>query len=76
MATGWTECLALPNKTQWAVHEAIQEMRKRLPFPLLGTTGTLEKNQQVDLYEFAMKLERQADLNPMLDILKSTPIKG
>ena len=36
MATGWTECLALPNKTQWAVHEAIQEMRKRLPFPLLG----------------------------------------
>jgi len=36
LATGWTECLALPNKTQWAVHEAIQEMRKRLPFPLLG----------------------------------------
>ena len=36
MATGWTECLALPNKTQWAVHEAIQEMRKHLPFPLLG----------------------------------------
>lgn len=36
MATGWTECLALPNKTQFAVHEAIQEMRKRLPFPLLG----------------------------------------
>ncbi|MBG0787245.1 MAG: DDE-type integrase/transposase/recombinase [Anaerolineaceae bacterium] len=36
MSTGWTECLALPNKTQWAVHEAIQEMRKRLPFPLLG----------------------------------------
>jgi hypothetical protein len=36
MATGWTECLALPNKTQWAVHAAIQEMRERLPFALLG----------------------------------------
>jgi hypothetical protein len=36
IATGWTECLALPNKTQWAVYEAVQEMRKRLPFPLLG----------------------------------------
>ena len=36
ISTGWTECLALPNKTQRAVHEAIQEMRKRLPFPLLG----------------------------------------
>ena len=36
IATGWTECLALPNKTQWAVYEAVQEMRKRLSFPLLG----------------------------------------
>jgi hypothetical protein len=36
IATGWTECLAIPHKTQAAVSEAVQELRKRLPFPLLG----------------------------------------
>ena len=36
IATGWTECLALPNKTQIAVSQAIGKLRKNLPFPLLG----------------------------------------
>jgi hypothetical protein len=36
LATGWTECLALPHKTQAAVSQAIQTLRQRLPFPLLG----------------------------------------
>jgi hypothetical protein len=36
IATGWTECLALPNKTQAAVSQAIIELRQRLPFALLG----------------------------------------
>lgn len=36
IATGWTECLGLPNKTQLAVSQAIQTLRQRLPFPLLG----------------------------------------
>jgi hypothetical protein len=36
VATGWTECLAIPNKTQIAVSNAIRAMRLRLPFPLLG----------------------------------------
>jgi len=36
LATGWTECLALPNKTQFAVSQAINELRHYLPFPLLG----------------------------------------
>ena len=36
LATGWTECLALPNKTQFAVSQAIGELQKDLPFPLLG----------------------------------------
>jgi hypothetical protein len=36
LATGWTECLALSNKTQAAVSQAIQALRLRLPFPLLG----------------------------------------
>lgn len=36
MATGWTEPRALPNKAQRWVHEAIDEIRQDLPFPLLG----------------------------------------
>ncbi len=36
VSTGWTECFALPNKTQAAVTQAISELRQRLPFPLLG----------------------------------------
>ena len=36
LATGWTECRALPNKTQVAVSQAIEAMRHDLPFPLLG----------------------------------------
>lgn len=36
VATGWTECVAVANKGQRAVFEALQLMRKRLPFPLLG----------------------------------------
>lgn len=36
LATGWTECLALANKTQVAVSQAISQLRLDLPFPLLG----------------------------------------
>jgi len=36
ISTGWTECFALLNKTQFMVSKAITEMRTRLPFPLLG----------------------------------------
>lgn len=36
LATGWTECLALPNKTQLAVSQAVGQLRLDLPFPLLG----------------------------------------
>jgi hypothetical protein len=36
LATGWTECLALAQKTQAAVSQAIVQLRLDLPFPLLG----------------------------------------
>ena len=36
LATGWTECQAVMGKTQRAVHGALEEIRERLPFPLLG----------------------------------------
>jgi hypothetical protein len=36
LATGWTECLALANKTQVAVSQAIAQLRLDLPFLLLG----------------------------------------
>ena len=36
LATGWTACLALANKSQMAVSQAIGELQQDLPFPLLG----------------------------------------
>jgi hypothetical protein len=36
VATGWTEPWALLGKTQRAVHGGVEEVRARLPFPLLG----------------------------------------
>jgi len=36
LSTGWIECLAVRQRTQQAVFEAIQAIRTRLPFPLLG----------------------------------------
>ena len=36
LATGWTECLAILQKSQYLVAEAIRELRLRLPFALLG----------------------------------------
>jgi len=36
LSTGWTDVTALSHRSQQAVSEAIQRMRQRLPFPLLG----------------------------------------
>jgi hypothetical protein len=36
ISTGWSECVAVPNRGQQAVFAALQTVRERLPFPLLG----------------------------------------
>ncbi len=36
VSTGWIECLAILPRTKQAVFSAIQDMRSRLPFALLG----------------------------------------
>jgi len=36
IATGWTECFLLRHRSQLAVTEALDCLRQRLPFPLLG----------------------------------------
>ncbi len=36
VATGWCECLILANRSQRQVSAAIERLRQRLPFPLLG----------------------------------------
>lgn len=36
ICTGWTECVAITNRGQIAVIAAIEQVRKRLPFKLLG----------------------------------------
>jgi len=34
IATGWTECIALAARQQHLVTEALNRIRKQLPFPL------------------------------------------
>lgn len=36
IATGWTECFSLLHRSQIAVHDALDHLQARLPFPLLG----------------------------------------
>jgi len=36
VATGWCELEVLPNRSQHAVEEALDQMRERMPFPLPG----------------------------------------
>ncbi len=36
ICTGWTECMAICNRGQIAVRDAIETVRKHLPFALLG----------------------------------------
>ena len=36
VATGWTECAAVANKSQSGVFAALKRVRERLPLPLLG----------------------------------------
>jgi hypothetical protein len=36
ISTGWTDCAAVLHRSQQLVFQAIQNMRQRLPFPLLG----------------------------------------
>jgi hypothetical protein len=36
VATGWTECFSLLHRSQIAVYDTLDQLRARLPFPLLG----------------------------------------
>jgi hypothetical protein len=36
VASGWTECIALPVREQTLIVEAVDGLRARLPFPVLG----------------------------------------
>jgi hypothetical protein len=53
VATGWTECLPLPHRSQEAVLQALDTARRLLPFPLLGLdtdNGSEFLNQEVLAY--------------------------
>jgi len=36
IATGWTECVAMPNKRQLTVRAALQDLRRLVPFSIRG----------------------------------------
>lgn len=46
VATGWTELAAVPNKAQTWVFEALQALRQRLPFTVLGLDSDNERVHQ------------------------------
>ena len=56
MASGWTECLAIPVREQTLIVEAITGLRRRLPFPLLGLdTDNDSAFMNNTLYEYCQK---------------------
>lgn len=52
VATGWTECFSLRHRSQIAVHDALDQLQKRLPFPLLGIDSD---NDSVFINELMLK---------------------
>lgn len=52
VATGWTECFSLRHRSQIAVHDALDRLHERLPFPLLGIDSD---NDSVFINELILK---------------------
>lgn len=52
VATGWTECFSLEHRSQSAVYAALDQLRERLPFPLLGLDSD---NDSVFINELMLK---------------------
>ena len=52
VATGWTECFSLRHRSQIAVQQALDQLQKRLPFPLLGIDSD---NDSVFINELILK---------------------
>jgi hypothetical protein len=64
--TGWTECVAVRNKAQKYVFEAIRHARRRLPFPLLGVdsdNGSEFINDELDLEHITFTRSRSGHKN-------------
>ena len=56
VASGWTECLAIPVREQTLIVEAITGLRRRLPFPPLGLdTDNDSAFMNNTLYEYCQK---------------------
>ena len=68
ICTGWTDVTALPHRSQEAVCEAIQLMRQRLPFPLLGIDSDNGS-------EFINDLLYRYCLNEKITFTRSRPYK-
>jgi hypothetical protein len=66
ISTGWTECLAVHHRNQQTVFDAIQAMRARLPFNLLGLDSD-------NGGEFINDLLYRYCLNDKIDFTRSRP---
>lgn len=68
LATGWTDVTGLLHRSQEAVSQAIQRMRQRLPFPLLGIDSDNGS-------EFINDLLYRYCLNEKITFTRSRPYK-
>ena len=68
ICTGWTDVTALPRRSQQAVCEAIEPLRQRLPFPLLGIDSDNGS-------EFINDLLYRYCLNEKITFTRSRPYK-
>lgn len=68
LATGWTDVTGLLHRSQEAVSQAVQRMRQRLPFPLLGIDSDNGS-------EFINDLLYRYCLNEKITFTRSRPYK-
>jgi len=65
VASGWTECIALPAREQTLIVEAVTAVEARLPFPLLGLDTDNDSAFMNDtLWDYCQKkglIERRID---------------
>jgi hypothetical protein len=58
IATGWTECAPLLVREQTVLVAALSEIRKRMPFPLLGFDTDNFINETVHIKDAGVKITR------------------
>ena len=78
IATGWTECAPMLVHEQKLLTEVLNEMRQRMPFPLLGfdadnATSLLSRPLHRSLRHTSLQSEGQAVVIPLRSVTSQNP---